>query len=606
MAEIPFDIFAMLNAPGVRPQLLQAVEALAGVLSSPTALARAYRLCSHWQRRFELALRSEVPDWSGLAAFRYMLDFSLPPTVIDTLRSPSPPASAPNCLRELTSLEECRLAYHQYLIEKRDLHAGKFLVSGTAADWLLAQLKQCRALPGGQAGNILWLWQTIGAQARAFAPYCSRHLATQVLGRPPLAGGQLLWLQDGVADFRRLAQAPDLAGFAAHDGRRHDAPTATSLTVVEGGRRLIFQLPGFRLLGPDRALVWEKAQFTFQGQPLTAQPLKRPAESDTWPSIPLFGECRLQPDGVLEIALADAAQMAATVAGRADFAIIGGMDAIFYDPWLQSDPQLQARLLTMLEKQLRALAGVGVRIGLELSGLPRREYAHFIQRLCRDDVIVALGINGVDELPQVTGQESLGLQLYDWWLDPQQLPAAIQPAAQPGARPGQHFEYLTYKRAGQLAQATGVRTLYVHTLTLDFILRRDADPGALLRAQLGDMMGKGLVIAALLQRNYGNDWLSALKKMTPAVNPTAMAKLGRFAQDYDTFEPSEPGAQAGHRLLSSGYRLASKPGAYSLAVVPVVWPHVSDEAAGDALPADMNPTGAGDMTFGAFFLLGGV
>lgn len=604
MDHTPFAISHMLNTPGIRGQIRLATEALAPILSPENGLGRAYQVCTTWQRRFELALRSEIPDWPGLAAFRYMLDFTPPPEVINTLQQTAAAAeTAADCPRWLNTFAQCQHAYHQYLVEKRDLYAGKFLVTDAAAEWLLAQLPRCQPVLGGQAGNILWLWQSIGAQGYAFTPYCSQRLAGDTLAQPPMAAGRLLWLQGGEARIARLAETPALAGLGGRNDHSGDAPTAVSLTLVREGRRLIFILPGFRLLDPQASRGYQTVQYFFRGQPLSTTPLSSPDSPHTWPSIPLFGECSLTATGELEIHLTDPDHLAAAITGQVDYAVIGGIDAIFYDDWLRADPPLQARLLQLLEKQLRAMAECGVRIGVELSGLPRREYALFIQRLCRDDVIVALGINGVDELPLITGQHSLDLQLYDWWLDPQSAPVELRAEARQLDERGPHFEYLTYLRARRLAQATGVRTLYVHTMTLDFVLRRDADPGALLRAQLGDLMGKGLVIAALLQRNYGPDWRKALPRMTPAINPQAMARLGHFAQHFCTFE-SMPAAH--ERLLSHGYWLAPTHGDYALAVVPVVWPHVSDEAAGATLPQDMNPTGAGDMTFGAFLLLGGI
>jgi hypothetical protein len=597
MAQLPFEIFSLLSAPGIRGQLRQAVELLAEVMPSRDhALGRAYKVCDVWQRRFELALRSEIPDWAGLAAFRCTLDYSLSESVLADLKQHAPaPLPTADCARELTTLADCWLAYHQYLVERRDLYSGKFIVSGQAAEWLQAHLDRCPSVIGGQAGNILWLWRCIGAEAKAYTAYFSRTLANATAKQPALVNGQLLWLKDGTGGFTRFADAPGWAGVSG--SQAGDAPTAISLTVAENDRRLNFLLPGFRALLTETRLP-EQVQFFQRGEPLHSQPLIRPAGVSTWPAIPFFGECRLDTGQELSITLADEAQLAAAITSEVDFAVIGGIDAIFYDPWLQTVPALQARLLHVLKKQLKTLAACGVRIGIELSGIPRREYAHFIRDLCSEGVSVALGINGVDELPGITGQASLDLQLFDWWFDPNLIPAEMQDGA------ADHFEYLTYLRARTLAEATGVRTLYVHTLTLDFILRRDADPGALLRAQLGDMMGKGLVIAALLQRNYGDRWLATLKDMPAALNPTAMARLGQFVADFERYE-SVPGS-SGQRLLTSGCWLTPSPRGYSVAVVPVVWPHVSEERTGAGLPTNMNPTGAGDMAFGAFFLLGGV
>jgi hypothetical protein len=124
-----------------------------------------------------------------------------------------------------------------------------------------------------------------------------------------------------------------------------------------------------------------------------------------------------------------------------------------------------------------------------------------------------------------------------------------------------------------------------------------------------------------------------MPKMPAAFNPEAMERLNRFARDFETYEKL-PGAA--ERLLSRGYWLAKSRDAYSVAAVPVVWPEVSEtgratEPAADPvtqpnnssptgdsgraaksqknpvkLPDKLNTTGAGDMTFGAFFLLGGV
>lgn len=82
-----------------------------------------------------------------------------------------------------------------------------------------------------------------------------------------------------------------------------------------------------------------------------------------------------------------------------------------------------------------------------------------------------------------------------------------------------------------------------------------------------------------------------------------MKRLGKFAKDFKQFENTEASFE---RLLYNGYWLAPSPELYSVAVVPVMWPHVSEDNASEGLPEKLNTTGAGDMTFGSFFLLGGV
>jgi len=74
-----------------------------------------------------------------------------------------------------------------------------------------------------------------------------------------------------------------------------------------------------------------------------------------------------------------------------------------------------------------------------------------------------------------------------------------------------------------------------------------------------------------------------------------MARLGHFALQFEMLEGIRNIATP---LMSGGYWLSPAQDEYSVAVVPVMWP--------SSPPADLDPTGSGDMTFGAFFLLGGV
>src|SRR5262249_41706377 len=160
-------------------------------------------------------------------------------------------------------------------------------------------------------------------------------------------------------------------------------------------------------------------------------------------------------------------------------------------------------------------------------------------------------------------------QLFDLWLDPQTMSAPLETLS------SQYADYLTYCQARKLAEWTGISTLYVHTLGLDFILKRSSEPGALSHAQMGDMMSKGLVIGALLERAYGSEWNKQLKYLPPAIKPSAMAQLAHFADAFETFEHVQG---ASSQLLEQGYWLATSPDAYSLAVVPVMWPSVGEDS----------------------------
>jgi len=398
-------------------------------------------------------------------------------------------------------------------------------------------------------------------------------------------------------------------------GPREPAPSGGGVLDSEKGARLIYGFNGVRVLDQgDNSRPWDRVQYFYKGRALFETPFN-PEEFNTkhpdnqisqysWPGIWMFSDCWID-NRTFMIRFIEEDEIKNTFAGKADYAVLGGLNSIFYDPWLNCDTQLQANLRNIIKDQLKGLKEAGIRAGVEISGIPDREFALFIQDLCREDLIVALGINGVDELPKVTGKEILEkTKLFDLFLDSKKLDTKLQEAAEAITGASEHFEYITLLRARKLAQFTGVRTLYVHTLDIDLVLRKDADPGSLLRAQLGDIMSKALVIAALLKRSYGDSWASQLtEKMPPAVKPQAMEKLCGFARDFEYFEGINNSAD---RILRSGYWISPQKENYSFASIPVIWPHISDDNPADALPERLNTTGSGDMTFGAFFFLGGV
>ena len=613
MPQAAVDVGELLSVPGIRRQMLQAVDELSKIQNKPSkrALGHAYKICHTWQHRCEHALHHEIPDWTGLAAFRCTDDFNLTAEIIDELKRAALPtdggANSKVVPKELTTLGECWRAYSEYLEKKIDCHSGKFVLLDRAIQsWFLEKLHECEPMLGGQAGNIAFLWHCLGFDPIVYTTYLSTCLTDLPVKQPRLSDIRVMQFEKRRGKISRLGDLRARAGVLSNNGTRAPAPSAVSLTAVKDGRRIIYALPGLRVLEPasKQPTDWDQVQFFYHGEALHDKPMKRSANDLDWPSIPLFCECRINARlKLLHINIADEEELATTFENKVNFAVLGGMDAIYYDPWLQKDLQLQGRLLNLLEKQLSTLTACGVRLGVELSAIPAREYLLFLQRLCKQGVIGTLGINGIDELPRLTGEAALHKQLFDLWLDPKRLPKQIRAEAIQAVGLGKHFEYLTYLRAQRLATVTNVRTLYVHTLTLDFILRREVDPGAVSKAQEGDIMGKGFAIAALLQRAYKNDWLDELKKMPLAVNPTAMAKLGQFAKDFEAYEEEDGAAE---RLLNSGYWLSTSSNQYLLAVVPVMWPPVSEDRTANNLPERLNPTGAGDMTFGAFFLLGGV
>jgi hypothetical protein len=610
MPEPLIKVDSLLSAGNIRPQILEALKQLKDVLRHKSdASGRAYLICSTWQRRFELALRSEIPEWVGLAGFRCITDFTIPTYALNNkeeLKKFFPPKpnkiKKEDCRQDIGTFEECWRAFEQYFEARRDLHSGKFQLQKEAEKHFLSKLDLCEQLLGGQAGNILWLWRCIGADSIGFVPYFAKGLSNLRDKMPELGDLKVLRFENNKIEIRPLEQLNSRVGVFDKSGSdRIGAPSGGSIIMFKDGRRLIYQFKGFRDLEmrTTDSMPWDRVQFFFKDNELLEKPIHSENPSDiTWPIVHLFCECYIDSSKTLCIRFFDDEEVK-KIAENVDFAVLGGIDAIFFDSWIKKDPTLQAKLLEIIERQMRVLSANGVRIGVEISGFPHRDYAIFLRRLCREGVIVAAGINGVDELPDVVGERILiENNLYDFWLDPKDLKNSLQSEAKDPKLRGEHFEYITYLRAKRLAEVMGVRTLYVHTMTLDIILRKEADPGSLLRAQLGDMMGKGLVIAALLRRAHRGKWVDELnQKITPAVKPEAMSILGKFASDFAHYEEN-PGAE--DRLLHSGFSLAPTPNDYSLAIVPVMWPHHEE------VTKDLNATGSGDMTFGAFFFLGGV
>lgn len=631
MPMLNLKILKMLKTGDFPQQHLNAARKLKCVLVNEygldelTALGRAYRICADWYERFVWSLSGEVPEWRGLAGFRCIADF--------TIQSDNPKDFLPKLdkndsigddIRDkvrkestICSNKEAICAYELYFGDeyKENIHSGKLSLNNKQEDrksveaekHFLSKLGGYEPVLGGQAGNILWLWHHIGATAIAYVPYISEYFVNLSGKFQELQDLQVLRFEDNSNDTKKLNEIdPDalINGICPKE-----APSGGSVIIVKDGRRLIYQFRGMRVLKMESAqdMKWDEVQFSYKGK--TIGTINRDDKEDmTWPSVPLFCECSIE-ERVLRIKLIEDIDLENAIKGKVDSAAIGGMNAIFSDNWLKKDPELQGRLLAILESQLRVLKRCGISIAVEISGFPEREYADLIKRLCQEDIILALGINGIDELPDTVGKKMLEKnQLYDFWLDPESLPDELCEEAKDPKKQGKHFEYITYRRAMKLAEATGVRTLYVHTMDLDVILRKDADRGALHRAQMADIMGKGMVIEALLDRQYPNGLPEELNKaMIPIISPMTITKLIRFATDFECYTARD----SRDRLLNSGCWIAPSHDEYSVAVVPVMWPHITEtqESRGNntkELFGRLNTTGAGDMTFGAFVLLSGL
>lgn len=599
MGRPTFSITDLLSAPDLRPQYWKAFCELRSNLDP----ALAYRVCDIWQRRFERALRSEIPDWVGMAGFRLTKDVT-----ISRKNLPGAPECLGNpCVRPISTVvstvEDLWSVYRRYFEDKEELNSGKLQLADPVQAELLKQHRSPGQL-GGQAGNIAWLWHCVGADPVVSSPY----VAQDLLELPGVNEMRFLQFESNCGKIDRLAAA-DL-GIPDKSGNPAKSPAGGSIVIAEGGRRLILGIQGLRSTEPRS---WNQVRFIGpDGKKLHDKPLDQPEGQDkSWPWLPFFCTCNID-NNTLCVHLISEENIHQATTGKIDFAVIGAIDGVFVDPWVRQDRVLQLRLLAVAERQLSALAKAGVRIGMEMSRVPSREYLKLVARLCGKEVVVALGINGIDELPGLVGEMARNNCLTDLWLDPMTMPPDLQEEAakekQQGDSFGCHFEYVTYCRAKRLAESTGARTLYVHTTTLDFVLRRDADPGALLHAQMGDAMGKGLVLGALLQRAHRDKWHHDPQwKVAPSVTPEAMVRLATFAKDFASHEPLHELADGvRERLLRSGLWLAPSAHQHSVAVVPVLWPTLDPLQTEDAPFKNINTTGSGDMSFGAFVLLGGV
>jgi hypothetical protein len=616
MAWLPQEILGMLSAPGIRAQLMVAVERLARARCRELepipadTLGWAYVICHTWQRRILSALRREIPGWAGFAGFRWLIDYSVPGDALLEVfaRENIAPDGEfnPHKERVLTNEGQCRSIYEHYCVQRKDVADSKTDLTAGAESFFLRVLGQGaksnpapstaappyldRFLPllGGQAGNVLWMWACLGAQLYGFVPYFTERFLEVAAKFPEFDALRVItWSQGGFTEEPMRERKPGVTTGA----QVVDAPWGASVVAIKADRRLIYQFGGVRVFnGIDRP--WDRIHFKMGGSPLGG-PVAWPGS--TWPTLPFFCSCSVDLTArELVIELPTSEQLANALQNRFQVAIIGGLNDLMRGDWLNiAEPELRKLLIGIMETQLRVLAKLGVRIGIELSGAPNAEYAHLLRRLCRDEIIVAVGINGVEELPQIVSDDTLGSKAVSFLVE-----SRIQEALKT-ARP----DFRVYARAQALAELLGVRTLFVHTTTFDLILRKDADPGALFHAQVADIIGKGAVIAGLLKRTFRDQWLEHLaRRMPPAPNPEAMAALAEFAQDFDHFVA--PGSF--QQITEQGFWLAPSPSEYSLAAVPVIWPPVSEQGSGPDLPEGLNTTGAGDMTFAAFFFLSGV
>jgi hypothetical protein len=144
-----------------------------------------------------------------------------------------------------------------------------------------------------------------------------------------------------------------------------------------------------------------------------------------------------------------------------------------------------------------------------------------------------------------------------------------------------------YQRAVALVQRLGLQRLYVHGNDVDLILRQNGSPEAMRREIEADLLAKGVVVLAILQRSL-EDWPSHAIQLAPVLLWKGFQALIAFAWDLVDQRGQGQGANLSYfkEVVETGYVLADSPEGYAVAVVPVMWP---------TLPRGIYPGGAGDI-----------
>lgn len=302
-----------------------------------------------------------------------------------------------------------------------------------------------------------------------------------------------------------------------------------------------------------------------------------------WPFIPLFGSWSANRIDFVFLAADDV--LMEDVAKQFDYVILSGLQGLG-DPLLNvKDPKGvdingPARLFIQdnLRRQLSLLAETGTRLHLEISGITRVDVALGIKAIIQG-VVTSAGINQ-EELTQITGHPAF-----------QGSPFFYQPAS-----PQESF-VTRYERALKLAQAFELDELYIHGNDADLILVRGVPRGAMWQELMADLLAKGVVVLALLQRSV-DDWQGVASELGTVLKKDGFLPLLELAAEIA--RRTYPGQNHDQDLLLrdiafSGYWFNRDPDGYSCIIVPVMWPQ---------LPADLTTAGAGDAVSAMLATLG--
>jgi|GEM_PF-4148142 len=580
-------------------------SALEGKVWHPKEVSQTpHALYDTWQKRFEeeAIIKPIPPDRVGLSAHRVISDLTISSQDYEYLFSPvasSDPSHESDRTLEDAKLiiKKLRRARKKFAISKQTVKTDTLLEISLTEN-LKKHKNQCVEMMGGQAGNITWFLHALGTDPLVYTPYISEEVMKVVADLEKMKDWlRVVSLQNDSFEVHSIDKTPKGIKSNFPDGfQLARAPSNKSVIVLKNLIRLIFAFDGFRdfSVSEESQMPFHVLQLQNGSMPLGTLPYEDQKHKLNWPQLGLFCECRIDNDTLI-ISLPDASSIIRNFTGNADFAVIGGMDAIFIDKWFFDQPTIQDYLTCAVQDQMLALKDAGLQIGVEISKPPDPNYFEFLCDLGRQNIINALGINGEDELSKWHDNEELSRKypLFNSELLPtkwRKLAGEIEPD-------WKHFEYITYLRALGLVNYLGVKRLYVHTNAVDFILIRDATPTELETALDGCMQGKSSVMGALARRSWKEDYMNYIDYFPPVILPAAMEKLVLLIDDL--FHHAHMSQEDASKMLETGLWQHIPGSRYSLAVAPVLWPaHPSN------MPKALNTTGAGDMSFGAFMLFG--
>ncbi len=317
-----------------------------------------------------------------------------------------------------------------------------------------------------------------------------------------------------------------------------------------GNDRLIFRM---RRYSSEKEPLHEFHLICHQGQTIHKPGTWYPNE---WPSLPLLGQLKVgQGKAIFQAANATFLQK---VAGQYPRLVWSGLQAI-EDPGYTT--QERALLVKEITYQMEVLCQAGVKIFIELSGVPR------------DVTLIRDLIAGRATFVSINQTE------LDHWTNSWEVKEALHLQAWPvpTGRPESLLE--RHQRGVYLAQFLNT-DVFVHGNECSFYITRAADKKRLQCIVLAILAAKLAVIAQLLERT------NTRQIQRPDLADKGFMALLQFAYD---FAQSRDMPEALFEIMNNGYYAAATENEYSFVIVPVPWPEEVH---------DVNPTGSGDTIAG--------